>query len=265
MSRQWSDLGPIKIKIKTFTCKFQSRHGPVPCCSHSRWTHPRWLSCLDQPEQKQLRWTRQQSKIFLFFSLRELLGPQLFCSDRIATRTCSIASRDVFPSLRFTTNISNATFLSDPSPIIGNACQWLTPSLTNSCLVNLIDLTLACEDANSKLVEVVTIADDLDLKLMLGRDSEDEIWSRFVFELVIWPQEAILVRWTQASGPLCLWQCLWNPQCPIKLADIKKSAKYPIRIVGQLDLWILLFQWSSSHLHHLLSLVRIGQPPLLMR
>ena len=101
-------------------------------------------------------------------------------------------------------------------------------------------------------------------KLIVSRDSEDEIWSRFVFELVIWPQEAILVRWTQASGPLCLWQCLWNPQCPIKLADIKKSAKYPIRIVGQLDLWILLFQWSSSHLHHLLSLVRIGQPPLLI-
>ena len=40
-------------------------------------------------------------------------------------------------------------------------------------------MTLACEDDNSKLVEVVTIADvdadDLDLKLMLGRDSEDEI------------------------------------------------------------------------------------------
>ena len=34
----------------------------------------------------------------------------------------------------------------------------LTHSLTNSCLVNLIDVTLACEDANSKLVEVVTIA-----------------------------------------------------------------------------------------------------------
>ena len=34
---------------------------------------------------------------------------------------------------------------------------------------------------------------------MIGRDSEDEIWSRFVFELVIR---------TQPSGPLCLWQCL---------------------------------------------------------
>ena len=37
------------------------------------------------------------------------------------------------------------------------------------------------------------------LKLMLGWDSEDEICSRFVFEIVIW---------SQPSGPLCLWQCL---------------------------------------------------------
>ena len=35
----------------------------------------------------------------------------------------------------------------------------LSNSLTDSCLVNLIDVTLACEDANSKLVEVVTVAD----------------------------------------------------------------------------------------------------------
>ena len=35
----------------------------------------------------------------------------------------------------------------------------LTHSLPNSCLVSLIDVTLACEDAYSKLVEVVTVAD----------------------------------------------------------------------------------------------------------
>ena len=34
----------------------------------------------------------------------------------------------------------------------------LPNSLTNCCLVNLIDVALACEDANSKLVEVVTVA-----------------------------------------------------------------------------------------------------------
>ena len=49
------------------------------------------------------------------------------------------------------------------------------------------------------------------LKLMLGRDSEDEIWSRFMFELVIWLQEFTLARWTQPSGPLCLWQCFKMP------------------------------------------------------
>ena len=38
-------------------------------------------------------------------------------------------------------------------------CLSLTNSLTHSCLVNLIDVTLASEDANSKLVEVVTVAD----------------------------------------------------------------------------------------------------------
>ena len=35
----------------------------------------------------------------------------------------------------------------------------LTHSLTHPHLVNLIDVTLACEDAYSKLVEVVTVAD----------------------------------------------------------------------------------------------------------
>ena len=32
-------------------------------------------------------------------------------------------------------------------------------SLTHSRLVNLIDVTLACKDGNSKLVEVVTVLD----------------------------------------------------------------------------------------------------------
>ena len=36
----------------------------------------------------------------------------------------------------------------------------LTDWLTHSCLVNLLDVTLACEDTNSKLVDVVTVADE---------------------------------------------------------------------------------------------------------
>ena len=59
---------------------------------------------------------------------------------------------------------------------------------------------------------------------MLRRDSEDEMCSRFVLELVIWPQEVTLARWTQPSGPLCLWQCLyiskekppWKGPLPLK-------------------------------------------------
>ena len=38
----------------------------------------------------------------------------------------------------------------------------LTNSLTDSRLVNLIDVSLACEDANSKLVQVVTVGNVCD-------------------------------------------------------------------------------------------------------
>ena len=50
------------------------------------------------------------------------------------------------------------SFLSDPSPIIVHPCHSLTNSLTHCCLVNLIDVSLVCEDANSELVKVVAVA-----------------------------------------------------------------------------------------------------------
>ena len=65
-------------------------------------------------------------------------------------------------------------FLSDPSPIIGNPGHSLTDSLTDSCLGDLIDVTLACEDANSKLAEVVTVA-DVDAEDHVG-NSLSQIW-----------------------------------------------------------------------------------------
>ena len=43
----------------------------------------------------------------------------------------------------------------------------LTHSLTHSCLVNLNDVTLACEDTNSKLVDIVTVVDFDDEENML--------------------------------------------------------------------------------------------------
>ena len=47
-------------------------------------------------------------------------------------------------------------------------------SLTHSCLVDLIDVTLVCDYANSKLVEVVTVA-DVDDKDSVG-NSLLQIW-----------------------------------------------------------------------------------------
>ena len=37
--------------------------------------------------------------------------------------------------------------------------NYLTDSVTNSCLVDLIDVTLECEDATSKLIDVVPVVD----------------------------------------------------------------------------------------------------------
>ena len=63
----------------------------------------------------------------------------------------------------------------------------LSHSLTHSRLVNLIDVTLACEDANSKLVEVVTVADV---------DSEDHVGNSLlqIWELTFGPKTKLFFR-----------------------------------------------------------------------
>ena len=56
----------------------------------------------------------------------------------------------------------------------------LTHLLTHCRLVNLIDVTLLCEDANSKLVEVVIVADVSDedhVGNSIFADLEAEVWS----------------------------------------------------------------------------------------
>ena len=65
-------------------------------------------------------------------------------------------------------------FLSDPNLIIVYPCHLLTNRLTPKRLVYLIDVTLACEYANSKLVEVVTVA-DVDAEKCVD-DSLVQIW-----------------------------------------------------------------------------------------
>ena len=50
----------------------------------------------------------------------------------------------------------------------------VTYSLTHCRLIDLIDMILACEDANSKLVDVVTVA-DVDAEDRVGK-SLLQIW-----------------------------------------------------------------------------------------
>ena len=63
----------------------------------------------------------------------------------------------------------------------------VTNSLPNCRLVNLIDVTLACEDANSKLVEVVTVANVVD---------EDRVGNRWLhtWELRLGSEAKLLFR-----------------------------------------------------------------------
>ena len=63
----------------------------------------------------------------------------------------------------------------------------LTHSLTNSGLVNLTDVTLACKNANSKLVKVVTVADV---------DAEDNVGNSLlqIWELTFGSKAKLLFR-----------------------------------------------------------------------
>ena len=66
-------------------------------------------------------------------------------------------------------------------------CLSVTHSLTHCRLVNLIGVTLACEDANSKLVDVVTVADV---------DGEDRVGNSLfqIWELTFGPKAKLLFR-----------------------------------------------------------------------
>ena len=70
--------------------------------------------------------------------------------------------------LLFALSLSSGEFLIFIGPESDHwQCLSLTESVTHSCLVYLIDVTLACEDANStSLVEFVTIA-DVDAKILV--------------------------------------------------------------------------------------------------
>ena len=66
-------------------------------------------------------------------------------------------------------------------------CLSVTHSLTNCCLVNLIDVALACKDANSKLVHFVTVA---------HVDAEDHVGNSLlqIWELTFGPKTKLFFR-----------------------------------------------------------------------
>ena len=57
------------------------------------------------------------------------------------------------------------------------------------------------------MFRILKFSQDADVCWDFEVDAWSRFWSRFMFELVIWLQEVTLARWTQPSGPLCLWQC----------------------------------------------------------
>ena len=85
------------------------------------------------------------------------------------------------------------------------------------------------------------------------------MWSRFVFELAICPQEVTLVRWTQPSGPLCLWQCLDDTYIYIVIGQ-ERVKMYPYHRLADLRAQNPFLSWeqirckissSRRHIWHL--------------
>ena len=63
---------------------------------------------------------------------------------------------------------------------------------------------------------------------------------------LIWPQEVTLARWTQPSGPLCLWQCLWS-----LLDHLILPSWWPIKcLLGPWQSWITCWPRCDNPSHN---------------
>ena len=72
------------------------------------------------------------------------------------------------------------------------------------------------------------------------RDSEDKIWSRFLFELLIW---------TQPSGPLCLWQCLLLFSACLAFKQIKAGTLSSLLLLNSKTILFSFFNLQSNNWH----------------
>ena len=122
---------------------YNSKVNSFPCCS------PMFIMTKMLPKVTILKVMQNiQLKVVIFMKIKK-----------------SLVEIDRLPkiSFQFLSSGPRFSFLSDPSPILVYPCHWLIPwltdSLTHSCLVNLINVTLVCEDGNSRLIEVVTVVE----------------------------------------------------------------------------------------------------------
>ena len=98
----------------------------------------------------------------------------------------------------------------------------LTDWLTHSCLVNLIDVTLACKDVYWKLVEVVTIADEDRV-----RKSLLQIWKlRFGHKAFVQTLSTLVkIFWSWSSG---------------EILKLKFGQHFAADVLKRLQSWVLV-------------------------
>ena len=125
-------------------------------------------------------------------------------------------------------------FLSDPSPIIVNLVtdslpDWLTHWLT-PVLVNLIDVTLVCEDGNLRLIEVLLL-----LELMM-RSMPTTVWYKFGRSTLVIKLSycSVCLRfWSWCSGKILKLYCRSDPGSRWRtMVACRMKARYIYTYVG---------------------------------
>ena len=130
--------------------------------------------------------------------------------------------------------------------------------LTHCRFVNLIDVTLACEDGNSKLVEVVTVVDIDDEKPV--DNSLVQIWKvkfghkvKFLFRL--WGQGfKVWSRfWSWCSGKILklkfghyfaadAWLWLWSSFL-VEILKLSVVKIFKFKFCRNADVWLIFWSW----------------------
>ena len=156
----------VKFMIEANSMALYSKH--ILCCFFKNWFDK------NKHQQQEFNWSEQSPR---FMSTQCVLHRQKISRSDCIAQMCQ-------------------WFFIGPE-----SDHWLPLSVTNwltlCCLVDLIDVTLACEDANSKLVEVVSVVDV---------DAEDHVGNSLlqIWELTFGPKELLFRLWAQG------WSRFWS-------------------------------------------------------